>query len=228
MLYISTKFCEIILNSIKVIERTQFLYWKLQRGIILHKMKVEWPLSISAHRLVRPYISTKFCEIISNDIKVIERTRFLYWKLQRGIILHVTVFNLCTSSGHALHLCQVSWNYLSRYQSYGADTNDELLTEGRTDGRTDTQNVGGYNIIPRHFFVAGHNNVINTFILLLSIRLEYVENCWNVQNDLTMVQNCAEWVSIVQNDLMSSKLIYPIYPNKCRCSNNRPLPFFQK
>ena len=31
-------------------------------------------------------ISTKFCEIISNGIKVIERTRFLYGKLQRGII----------------------------------------------------------------------------------------------------------------------------------------------
>ena len=32
------------------------------------------------------------------------------------------------------------------------DTNDGPLT----DGRTDTQNVGGYKIIPRHFFVAGH------------------------------------------------------------------------
>ena len=38
MLYISTKFCEIILNGIKVIERTQFLYWKLQMGIIPQKM----------------------------------------------------------------------------------------------------------------------------------------------------------------------------------------------
>ena len=41
---------------------------------------------ISARRLVMLYISTKFCEIISNGIKVIQRTRFLYWKLQRGII----------------------------------------------------------------------------------------------------------------------------------------------
>ena len=32
---------------------------------------------ISAHRLVMLYISTKFCEIISNGIKF-ERTRFLY------------------------------------------------------------------------------------------------------------------------------------------------------
>ena len=36
--------------------------------------------------LVMLYISTKFCEIISNGIKVIEQTRFLYGKLQRGII----------------------------------------------------------------------------------------------------------------------------------------------
>ena len=63
----------------------------------------------------------------------------------------VTVVNLCTSSGHALYLCQVSRNYLKWYQSYGFD--DPL-----TDGRTDTQNFGGYKIIPRHFFVAGHKN----------------------------------------------------------------------
>ena len=41
MLYISTMFCDIISNGIKVIERTQFLYWKIQRGIILPKMQVE-------------------------------------------------------------------------------------------------------------------------------------------------------------------------------------------
>ena len=81
MHYISTKFCEIISNSIKVIEQTRFLYWKLQRGIILPKIKVEWLLLISARHLVMLYISTKFCEIISNGIKVIERTRFLYWKV---------------------------------------------------------------------------------------------------------------------------------------------------
>ena len=32
-------------------------------------------LLISARRLVMLYISTKFCEIISNGIKVIQRTR---------------------------------------------------------------------------------------------------------------------------------------------------------
>ena len=58
------------------------------------------------------YISSKFCDIISNVIKVIERTRFLYGKLQRGIIPQknvggVTVVNLCTSSGNALYFYQV-------------------------------------------------------------------------------------------------------------------------
>ena len=67
----------------------------------------------------------------------------------------VTVVNLCMSSDHALHLCQVSWNYLERYQSIGADTKDQPLTDGRIDGRTDTQKFGGYNIIPRHFLWRG-------------------------------------------------------------------------
>ena len=64
MLYISTKFCEIISNGIKVIERTRFLYCKLQRGII-GGVTV---FLISARRLVMLYIFTKFCEIISNGI----------------------------------------------------------------------------------------------------------------------------------------------------------------
>ena len=58
------------------------------------------------------YISTKFCEIISNGIKVIERTRFLYWKITKGNnsaknVGGVTVVDLCTSSGHALYFYQV-------------------------------------------------------------------------------------------------------------------------
>ena len=38
MLYISTKFREIISNSIKVIEQTPFLYWKLEKGNNSEKM----------------------------------------------------------------------------------------------------------------------------------------------------------------------------------------------
>ena len=69
-------------------------------------------LFISARRLVMLYICAKFHEIIFIGIKVIERTQFLYRKLQRGIILQkavggVTIVNLCTSSGHALYFYQV-------------------------------------------------------------------------------------------------------------------------
>ena len=69
-------------------------------------------LLISARRLVMLYICAMFHEIILNGIKIIERTRFLYGKLQRGTIPQinvggVTVVYLCTLSGHALYLCQV-------------------------------------------------------------------------------------------------------------------------
>ena len=78
MLYICAKFREIISNGIKVIEWTQFLYGKLQRGIIPPKMQVEQLLYISACLLVMLYICAKFREIISNGIKIIEWTRFPY------------------------------------------------------------------------------------------------------------------------------------------------------
>ena len=42
------------------------------------------------------------------------------------------------------------------------------------DGRTDTQNFGGYNIIPRHFLVAGHKNAIS------SNRKRICDSCYNV------------------------------------------------
>ena len=74
---------------------------------------MERRLIISARRLVMLYICAKFHEIVLNGIKVIERTRFLVRKLQRGIIPQkniggVTVITLCTSSGHALYFYQVS------------------------------------------------------------------------------------------------------------------------
>ena len=70
-------------------------------------------LLLSACCLVMLYICAKFHEIILNGIKIIERIRFLYGKLQRGIIPlknegGMTLVNLCMSSGHALYLCQVS------------------------------------------------------------------------------------------------------------------------
>ena len=77
MLYICAKFHEIISNGIKVIEWTQFLYGKLQRGIIPPKMQVEQLLLISARRLSCFIFLLSFMKF-SNGIEVIEWTRFLY------------------------------------------------------------------------------------------------------------------------------------------------------
>ena len=59
------------------------------------------------------YISTKFCEIISNGIKVIERTLFSILKISKGNnsaknVGGVMVVNLCMLSDYALYLCHVS------------------------------------------------------------------------------------------------------------------------
>ena len=112
-------------------------------------MQVEWPFLISAPHLVMLYISNKFREIILNSIKVIERTPFLYWKLQRGIIPQknvgeVNIVYLGTSSGHALYLCQLSWNYLERYQSYRAET---ISIRKITMGNNSAKNVGGVTVV---------------------------------------------------------------------------------
>ena len=104
---------------------------------------------ISAPCLVTLYISTKFCDIISNGIKVIEQTQFLYGKLQRGIFPQknvggINVVNLCISSGHALYFYQILLNYLKRYQSYGADTISILKI---TKGNNSAKNVGGVTVV---------------------------------------------------------------------------------
>ena len=66
-------------------------------------------LLIPACHLVKLYICAKFHEIISNGIKVIERTR----KITKGNnstknVGGMTVVKLCMSSSNALYFCQVS------------------------------------------------------------------------------------------------------------------------
>ena len=56
----------------------------------------------------------------------------------------VNVINLCMSSGHALYLCRVSWNYLERYQSYRADTISILKI---SKGYNSAKNVGGVTVV---------------------------------------------------------------------------------
>ena len=74
-------------------------------------MQVEQLLLISARRMIMLYISTKFCEIISNGMfGQVDKISIL--KITKGNnsaknVGGVTVVNLCTSSGHALYFYQV-------------------------------------------------------------------------------------------------------------------------
>ena len=73
---------------------------------------MEGPLLISARRLVRLYISTKFCEIISNGNQsymadMISILKISKWNNSAENVGGVTVVNLCTSSAHALYFYQV-------------------------------------------------------------------------------------------------------------------------
>ena len=107
-------------------------------------MQVEQLLLISARRMIMLYISTKFCEIISNGIKVIEWTTISILKITKGNnsaknVGGVTVVNLCTSSGHALYFYQALCHYLKRYQSYRADTISILEN---TKGNNSAKNAG--------------------------------------------------------------------------------------
>ena len=127
MLYMSTKFCEIISISIKVIERTRFLNWKLLRGIFPQKkvggVSVVDLCTSSSHALY-------FYQVLWNYLKRYQSYRadtISILKITKGNnsaknVVGATLVNLCRSSGHALYLCQVSWNNLERYQSYRVDT----------------------------------------------------------------------------------------------------------
>ena len=174
-----TKFCEIISNGIKVIQQTPFLYWILQRGIIPPKMQVEQLLLISARRLIMLYISTKFCEIISNGIKVLEwvdRTSIL--KITKGNnsaknVGGVTVVNICTTSGHALYFYQVLWHYHIRYQSYRTDTISILEN---TKGNNSAKNVGWVNVV-NLCMSSGH------VLYLCQVSWNYLERYQNYRAD---------------------------------------------
>ena len=59
------------------------------------------------------YISTKFLEIILNNIKSYRADTISILKITKGNnstknVGGVNIVNLCTSSGHALYLCQLS------------------------------------------------------------------------------------------------------------------------
>ena len=72
MLYICAKFHEIISNGIKAIEWTQFLLGKITKGNNSAKNPRGATVVNLCTSSVMLYICAKFCEIISNGIKVIE------------------------------------------------------------------------------------------------------------------------------------------------------------
>ena len=123
--------------------------------------------------IVNLCMSSACCQVLWNYLERYQSYRadtISILKISKGNnsaknVAGVTVVNLCTSSDHALYLCQVSWNYLERYQIYGADTNDQPLTDGRTEGWTDTQKFGGYSIIPRHFLWRGIKSQGQIYVL---------------------------------------------------------------
>ena len=78
MLHISTKFYEIISKRYQSYRADTISILKITKGNNSAKNVDGVTVLISARRLVMLYISIKFCEIISNGIKVIKRTRFLY------------------------------------------------------------------------------------------------------------------------------------------------------
>ena len=114
------------------------------------------------------YICTKICEIILKGIKVIERTRFLYGKLQRGKIPQknvgvVTIFNLCMLYGHALYFYRILLNYLEQYQIYRADTISKWKI---TKGNNYTTIVGGVIVVYLCTSSAHVNKILPSFVKL--------------------------------------------------------------
>ena len=75
VVYISTKFHENILDSIKGIQRTQIFIGKISKGHYSIKILVELQFLFSGHRLIMVYICTMFHENILNGIRVMERTQ---------------------------------------------------------------------------------------------------------------------------------------------------------
>ena len=89
----------------------------------------------------------------------------------------VTVLYLCTSSGHALYLYQISWNYLERYQSYRADTTSILKI---TKGNNSQKNVGGVIVI-NFCMSSGHD------LYLYQVLWNYLEGYQSYRADTTSI-----------------------------------------
>ena len=172
MLYICTKFWEIIWNDIKVIEWTWFLYWKFQRGIILQKDTIK---ILTIYKITKWHKTEKNVEgvtvhnqslvilylyqVLWNDLKPYQSYRadtISMPEIKKGNnsannVSGVTTFNLCKMAGHALYCYQVLWNYLEWYQSYRADTISILKI---TKGNNSAKNASGLTTVAPLAFLA--------------------------------------------------------------------------
>ena len=149
MLYIWAKFHEIILNSIKSYRADTISIRKITKGNNSAKnvsgVTIVYLCTSSGHALY-------FYQVLWNYLKLYQSFRadtILILKITKGNnsaknVGGVTVFNLCTLSGHALYFYQVSWNYLKRYQSYRADTISILKI---TKENHSAKNVGGVTVV---------------------------------------------------------------------------------
>ena len=148
MLYISTKICEIISKGFKVIEWTWFLYWKSKGNNSAKNVGGVTAVNrctSSGHALYLCQVSWNYVKrdqsYKGNTISILKITKGNNSAKNVGA---VTVVNLCMSSGHALYLCQVSWNNLERYQSYWVDT---ISIRKITKGNNSAKNVGGVTVV---------------------------------------------------------------------------------
>ena len=108
----------------------------------------------------------------------------------------------------------------------GADGRTDGQTDRQTDGRTDTQNFGGYNIIPRHFLVAGHKNFTNTPMIswvketkshcLPKRTLTLVRECRLIQNRTAVINNWS--YDSYMNHLMTKPTKWHVRPAKTQIS----------
>ena len=117
MLYICAKFPEIISNGIKVIERTRFLYGKLQREMIPQKCRwtdhcqslhIVWSCFIFLPSFVN--LSQTISKLLSGHDFYTENYKEVNSAKNVG---GVTVVSLCTSSGHAYIYAtfrEIIWN----------------------------------------------------------------------------------------------------------------------
>ena len=104
-------------------------------------------------------------------------------------VVGVTVFNLCTSSGHALYFYQVSWNYLEQYQSYRADTISILKI---TKGNNSAKNVGGVNIV-NLCMSSGHA------LYLCQLSWNYLERYQSYRADMISIQKITKGNNSAKN-----------------------------